>query len=345
MLKKTAFAPGKTNITYGTDQNNIAENGHPLNVFGVEQSFSFPTLYSAENKTKQIEIAVAETNLKILKNEVIQNVSGAFFYYQLLLNKRKINITLDSLYSELLVSTEKRAEKGDVSHLEALNIKAKKNQVSILLNSLNTDIGSALEKLKLIMNYEPKFMVSENIELLNSANFVPDSLPVFQLLKLENDYYSSLIRVSKNKTLPDFSVNYFLGSNKFENSKYYHGFQVGVAVPLFFGSDKGRTQAARISENSQILISENEAKLVTNRLNELTNEQLKYRALIDNYNSSGKNLYDEIMRTALKSYKAGEIDFYRFVNSYETAVQIQLEYIENCFNYNVSTSRINYFSK
>ena len=344
MLKKTAFAPGKTNFMYGTDQNNIAENGHPLNVWGVEQSFSFPTLYSAESKSKQIEIAIAETRLKIQKNEVARQVSLAFLNYQLLLNKQKLNKTLDSLYSDLLVSSIKRAEKGDVSRLEVLNMQAKKSQITVQSGSLNHDLENAQKKLKVLMNFEPGFSISENIELLPEIVQVPDSLPVFQLLKLENDYSNSLIRVSKNKSLPDFSVNYFLGSNKFENSKYYHGFQVGVAVPLFFGSERGRTQAAEISGNSQTLISENEANLVKTRLNGLMNEQLKYKALLDNYNSTGKMLYDEIMRTALKSYQIGEIDFYRFVNSYETALQIQLEYLENCCNYNVTVSEIIYFS-
>ena len=345
MLKKTAFAPGKTNLTYGKDQNNIAENSYPLNVFGIEQNFSFPTLYSAESKSKQIEILIAETRLNIQKNECKKNVSTAYFNCQMLINKRDIFKTLDSLFTELLVNSEKREASGDVSQLEVLNIKAKKNQVSILLNALNVDIDNALRKLKLIMNYDENFAVSGVLELLPSVNLSADSLPVFQLLKFENDWYNSLIQVSKNKTLPDFSLNYFLGSNKFENSKYYHGFQVGVAVPLFFGSDRGRTQAAEIQSNSQFLISENEMYMIKNRLTELFNEQLKYKALLDNYNSSGKLLHDEIMRAALKSYQIGEINFYQFVSSFETAVQIQIEYFENVFGYNVSTSEILFFSK
>jgi heavy metal efflux system protein len=345
MLKKTAFAPGKTNLTYGTDQNNIAENGYPLNVFGIEQNISFPTLYSAESKSKQIEISMAESRLNIQKNEIRKNVSTSFFNYQMLLNKRDIYITLDSLFTQLLANSEKRQHRGDVSQLEVLNIKAKKNQVSILLNAINVEIENAHKKLMVIMNYETGFTVSGVLEILPTLTVAPDSLPVFQLLKLENDWYNSLIQVSKNKTLPDFSLNYFLGSNKHENSKYYHGFQVGVAVPLFFGSDRGRTQAAEISSNSQLLISENEMALTKNRLNELINEQLKFKALLDNYNDSGKLLHDEIMRTALKTYQIGEINFYQFVSSYETAIQIQIEYLENVFGYNVSTSEIMYFSK
>ena len=96
---------------------------------------------------------------------------------------------------------------------------------------------------------------------------------------------------------------------------------------------------------SQNLFSQNEMKLIKNRLNELINQQLKYKALLDNYNASGKLLHDEIMRAALKSYQLGEINFYQFVSSFETAVQIQLEYFENVNGYNVSTSEIIYFSK
>jgi len=345
MLKKTAFAPGKTNLTYGTDQNNIAENGHPLNVFGIEQNLSFPTLYSAESKSKQIEISMSESRLNIQKNECAKNVANAFFNLQMLVNKREVSKMLDSLFTQLLIVSEKREGKGDISHLEVLNIKAKKNQLSIVLSALDADIQNAFKKLKVIMNSDSDFEISEYAEMLPEISVIPDSLPVYQLLKLENDYYNSLIQVSKNKTLPDFSLNYFLGSNRYENSKYYHGFQVGVAVPLFFGSDKGRTQAAKISGEAQFLLSQNELNLIKNRLNELINQQLKYKILLNNYNTSGKQLYDEITRTAIKSYQLGEISFYQFVNSYETAVQIQIEYLENLFGYNVATSEIMYFSK
>ncbi len=345
MLKKTAFSPGKTNITYGYDQNNIAENGYPISVWGIQQNFSFPALYSSAGKSKKIDISIAEMNLKIQKNECAKNVANAFFSYQLYVNKRDIYTKLDSLFTVLQANSEKRAALGDINNLEVLNIKAKKNQVSILLSALNIDVGNAYKKLKVIMNYETDFTVSGKPELLPSNTFNPDSLPVFQLLQLENEYYSSLIKVSKNQTLPDFSLNYFLGTNHYENSKYYQGFQVGVGIPLFFGSDRGRTHAAQFMSDSQNLKSQNEMNMIKNRLNELINQQLKYKALLGNYYSSGKVLHDEIMRTALKSFQIGEINFFQFVSSYETALQIQTEFYENVYGYNVSTSELIYFSK
>ena len=40
----TAFDFEKTSVYYGYDENNVAPNDEALRVFGVEQTFSFPTV-------------------------------------------------------------------------------------------------------------------------------------------------------------------------------------------------------------------------------------------------------------------------------------------------------------
>jgi len=345
VLKRTAFSPDKTIVSYGTDQNNVAENGYPLKVWGLEQSFRFPTLYMAEGKARQIEVSIAEINLTIQTNELLKLVAHTYFNYQLMLNKRKIYQALDSLYTVLLSKYEKREAKGDLSRLELLNIKAKKNQVIIPLNTLEIEIQNIHKKLKNLMNYEHEFSIPSGFELLPTFNLASDSLPYLKLLEYESNYRKSLIRIEKNKSLPDFSINYFLGSNRNENAAYYHGFEIGIALPLFYGSSKAKVKAAQFSSDAQNLIIENEKCLLSNKIEQLLNEQLKYKILLDNYNLSGKILQEELMRTALKSYELGEINFYQFVNSYESAFFIHLEYFENVYQYNVASSQIMFFSK
>ena len=177
------------------------------------------------------------------------------------MNKQKLYHKLDSLYSVLLVNSEKRAVRGDVSQLEVMNIKAKKNQTTIQLNALKVDAANAYKRLKILMNHEVDFSVPSNIEPLAEINEIPNSLPVFDVLRNESEYYNSLVRIEKNRMLPDFSVNYFLGSNQYQNSKYYHGFQVGVALPLFYGSSSAKINAAKLSANAKQLSSENEINL------------------------------------------------------------------------------------
>ena len=49
----SAFNLDKTQVYYGYDQNNIAENGLPLKVFGLSQSLQFPTIYGAQRKVEK----------------------------------------------------------------------------------------------------------------------------------------------------------------------------------------------------------------------------------------------------------------------------------------------------
>lgn len=344
-LRRTAFSPGKTTIGYGTDQNNIAENGYPLNVWGIEQSFDFPTLYSAESNAMKIQVKIAEAKLNNQKNALKKNVSFAFFDYQYLLNKEQLYSTLDSMYSVLLANAERRGQKGDVTRLEIMNIKAKKNQIAIQLNAIKVDAENASQRLKVLMNYSGDFSVSSTIAPLPEINELPVSLPVFEVLQNESEYASSLIRIEKNRVLPDFSLNYFLGTNQFQDSKYYHGFQVGVALPLFYGSSKARIDMSKLSANAKQLSAENETALLKNELNQLLSEQFKYKALLENFKTSGEPLMNAIMETAIKSYEFGEINYFQFVSSYETAIQLQLEQLENVLNYNKAISEIRYFSK
>ena len=75
---------------------------------------------------------------------------------------------------------------------------------------------------------------------------------------------------------------------------------------------------------------------MTNKLDAYKREAKKYREGIDFFNSSGKSLYDEIIRTAIKSYQLGEIDLVRFTGSFENAVQIMISYLDNVLGYNVN---------
>jgi cobalt-zinc-cadmium resistance protein CzcA len=51
------------------------------------------------------------------------------------------------------------------------------------------------------------------------------------------------------------------------------------------------------------------------------------------------------MRTAKLSFENGEIDFYKFATSTETALQIKLDYLNNLTNYNKVTLELIYLSK
>ncbi len=334
VLKRTAFSLDKTMLTYGSDENNMAENGYPLKVYGLEQNFNFPTQYLAELNAKKINIYKAETILRIEQQQLKKEVSICYYTIQKLLNKQLIYTSIDSLYSKLLYNAEIKHKKGDFSPLDFLNIKAKRQQASLNLKNIEYTIDKSFQHLRTLLNFNDEFTISTENEfaLLNEENI--ENNPSIQLLLLEDNYKRAVLRIERNKLLPDIAFNYFLGTNYAKNAKYYPGFQIGLSVPLFYGKNKGQIKSAKIAFNAQQLLTQNEISLLKTKLEGYKKNELKYKEIIAYYNNSGQELHKEILRTILTSFKRGEIDLFKFVYSYENAMQIKLDYLDNVLEYN-----------
>ena len=344
-LIPSAVALDKTIITYGSDENNIAENGHPLKVWGITQNFNFPTLYGAELKAKRLEHTIAETELAIQREDLIRQVSVNYIELQIMSEKWKILENLDSLYLNILRGATVRNSKGDMSNLDLLNIKAKQQQIKHQLYEVQYVIDNTFTKLKSLMGYDSSFVVSQYIQVIDYSNRNVESTPFFLLLRNREALSSAIIGIEKNKFYPDISLNYFLGTNTFQDAEYYHGFEAGITIPIFFNAQKSKVKASKIANDATRYFSEYEIELLNVKQKELLNAHLKLKVLIDYYNTSGSKLYDEIMRTAWLSFENGEIDFFRFATSTETAFQIKLDYLNNLMNYTNVTLELNYLTK
>jgi cobalt-zinc-cadmium resistance protein CzcA len=344
-LIPSAIALDKTSFTYGTDQNNVAENNYPLKVWGVTQSFSFPTLYSAELKAKRIEHNIAETELRIQNENLIKEVSMNYIELQVLTEKLNIYQNIDSLYLKIIRGATLKNSKGEISNLDLLNIKAKQQQVKNQLNEINYGIKNTYSKLKTLMGYDSTFVVSKDIQVLEYANRNIDSSPYYLWLQNYEALSNANISIEKNKLLPDISFNYFLGTNFYDNAKYYHGFEAGVAIPIFYTAQKSKIKASKIAMNATKYISEYEVEVLKDKQNELLNSYIKLKEQLNYYNVDGSKLYEEIIRTATLSYENGEIDFLKFATITETALQIKLDYLDNLMNFTNVTLELNYLSK
>ncbi|MBN2631969.1 MAG: CusA/CzcA family heavy metal efflux RND transporter [Bacteroidales bacterium] len=343
-LKPTAFNPDKTQLTYGYDQNNIAPGGYPLKIWGIAQDLSFPTLYSAEKNARMIEVVRAELMLESRIMSLKKQVSLSYYTIQNLQAKELILKRIDSLYTDLLKNAESKYARGDYSQLDFLNIQARRQKVKLDLDHIRYNIKAQYKKMHTLMNYDDNFLVGGELDIIIQNETDIESFPATKLLRLQNNYSEAMLRIERNKLLPDFSLNYFTGTNEYENSKYYNGFQISLGIPIFFRSQKSKIQSSKISLNIQQIMIEYEIRVLKNKIDSLSTEQERLSEGIQYYHTTGKKLYDEIIRAALTSYKKGEIDLFKFTNSFENAVTIESTYLDNVLQYNASILEQMYFS-
>lgn len=155
-------------------------------------------------------------------------------------------------------------------------------------------------------------------------------------------YENALLSVEKNLWLPNINVEVFNGTNRYANAKSYWGWQVGVAIPLFFGEQRARVASQKYSVMMADYSKQQYQFRYSSTNEQLRNELIKYRQNIDYYQTSGKKISDELIKFATSSYEVGEIDFFRYIQSLENATQLRLDYLDNLAKYNETVISLNY---
>jgi cobalt-zinc-cadmium resistance protein CzcA len=135
----------------------------------------------------------------------------------------------------------------------------------------------------------------------------------------------------------DITRSYFPGTRS-------GGFEVGLAIPLFFNGQQGRVQAAKISR----VVSETELQNATNILKATYNQQVKQlqklQKTLSYFETSGLQQADELLSISEFAYSKGEIGYVEFIQNTSQAVQSKLLYIETVNNYNQTIINIDYLT-
>ena len=337
----SAFNFDKTNVYYSYDESNLAVNNIPLKVFGVSQNFKFPTIYFADKKVNEAKYTLENSNFEIKTHQLTGQVYANYYELNYVQNKAETYKYLDSLYQDFAKKAERRFELGETNYLEMLTAKSKQKQLQTLYKQAQQDVIFRTEKLKKVVQVDTISIENKPLEKLDLQTISVENN--IGLLSFENSkaFYKAVTNKAQQSLLPDLSAEYFQGTNSGLNETI-RGYQFGVKIPLLFGGQRSKIKASKITED---LIVEQQLDYKT-RLNaehqSLLAKLQQYDEAIIYFETQGKSLSEEIIKTANRTFKEGEIDFFQYIQSLETAKEIQLEYLEHLNAYNQTIITINY---
>ncbi|MFN8255837.1 MAG: CusA/CzcA family heavy metal efflux RND transporter [Bacteroidales bacterium] len=340
-----AFNIDKTNIYYSRDENNIAENGYPLDVFGVAQNFNFPSVYFSQRKINRKTVGIEEFNYEKQKLILSKNVSLSYIELIYLFNKQNLYNRIDSLYTNFDKQNEIRLKHGEISYLESLNTKAKKQQIKLQAEEIKSNIEIAYQKLNSLIQSDSLYSVGfTELTELEPMPVNIENEPGLQIMK-ENIFISTeLAKLEKQKYLPDINIGIFNGSNKQSGSRNYTGYEFGIGIPLFFGDQKAKVKQSKIGMSIAENQFDNYTRQINNKVFELNARLIRYKKLIDDYNQNNNQLSNEILKSAEVSFRIGEINFYQYIQSIENATEIKINYLDNLYQYNSIVLELNYLT-
>lgn len=344
VLINSAFSFDKTYVYYDFDENNLAENNKPLEIFGIQQDFRFPTVYFSEKKVNQARYNMASSSYDIQKKAVKRKITAAYYEYQITKEKEQVYKRLDSLYTNFSKIAARRFELGETNYLEKITAASKQKQINLKYTAAQKEVTLAYSNVLKIVQVDEAIAIASEPAI---------KIPI-QVLSIDGSaeitYYenrTSLLqaerRFEKQKLLPDISLNYFQGTNSELKGSLY-GYQLGLKIPVFFGGQSSRIKASKIAVN--VAESEyNEYKIQLNaKFNALKLALSQHQNALYYYENEGATLSEEILKTAQGSFKNGEIDFYQYIQSLESAYDIKLNYLDKLNAYNQTVIAINYLT-
>ncbi|WP_458628531.1 CusA/CzcA family heavy metal efflux RND transporter [Winogradskyella sp. PC D3.3] len=337
----SAFSFDKTGLYYNYDQNNLAINNEPLKVFGIAQDFKFPTVYFADKRANKALIHLEESKYNIQFQQVKKRVYSS--YYQLRYAKQRAETYrfLDSLYQDFAQKSERRFELGETNYLETITAQSKQKQLQTLYKQALQDVAFSKEQLKAIVQVDSIAIIDQDLEkLVIDRPSLTNNSGLLYFEHAEN-YQDALYKSEKQSLLPDLSFEYFQGTNSQLNDQL-RGYQFGIKIPLLFFGNSSKIKASKIAKEIITEQKQDYKVQLSSEYQSLLTTLNKYEEAINYYDTQGKRLKNEIIKTANRTFKEGEIDFFQYIQSIETAKDIELSYLDNLNAYNQTVININH---
>ncbi|MCI2228866.1 CusA/CzcA family heavy metal efflux RND transporter [Polaribacter sp. MSW13] len=343
-LINSALLFDKTHLYYEFNENNLAPNNLPLKVFGIQQDIRFPTIYFSEKKLYRSRFQLDSINYEIQKKSLKRRLTTSYYQYQINIKKEELFKTIDSLYQNFAQTATRRFELGETNYLEKITAASKQQQIHLKYTQAQQNVSLAYKDL--IQIVQPKDSIIIENEPIVKAPLTTLDIENTSEIKYHQkrvSLFDAQGNFEKQQLLPDISFTYFQGSNSLLNENL-NGYQIGLKIPILFGGKSAKVKASKIAKET----AKQEFKEYSIRLSTKYNSlKLKLKQLEENvsyYEKNGKQLSEEILRTANGSFKNGEINFYQYIQSLESVYSIKLDYLDKLSEYNLTVIALNYLT-
>ena len=342
-LTGSAWNLEKTQVYHAQDQNDIAENGVFNRVWGVRQRFEMPTVYSTSKNLLQSGQSQEEARLQLDIQALKKEVSLAFVTAQYWMELEKNYGYLDNLYAAFSVAAKRRLETGEASLLEKLTAESKQKEIGLRSSEAKSEKSNALMRLSSLLGMEEEIQISSTPVVLNSG--IPQDLHPgiswYEASKMQARYQT---QVEQQYLLPDVNMNLFRGTNLAAGSKIYPGFEVGVGIPLFFGSQAAKIRAGKLVQQQVNLEADNFQMRLDNQVAVLQMKLAQQSQVINYFEQEGMRLANQLQAQATRSFSEGEIDFLQYVQLIENSRSLRIQYLEAKRDYLINQLELIYLN-
>lgn len=351
-LRGTAWEMDRTSVTLSQDP---TSGGSPDNSLTLSQTFDFPTVYTARRRTLKAGAEVARSERNLSRKQLTADITNAYNNMVYAMERKRILTSQDSILRDYLRIATIRYEAGEARQLERLTASRMLSENAMEIENVDAEYAALCHTMRQLLNTDADIQPATS-ELTPVAYDAAAELNYDA--SSEGDYWQKQVEradkaVSEAKSgyLPNLSLGlrtqlvlkgwnpYGVERNLFEKGNFM-GFEVGLGLPLFFGSTRAKVKAARQERDIATLAAMQQRQRRQSEFDIQKASLLAAKKRMDYYRTNGLAEAGEMKRIAKVSYENGDITYVEYTQSLLDAVATQLKYAEAVNSYNQAATAL-----
>jgi cobalt-zinc-cadmium resistance protein CzcA len=355
-MKKASVDLPKTEVSLMYGQ----YNGYPTNDNNITITQSIPFFaLGSQAKLSRSQIAASELGKAVAENELVYQVKQTYYQLAHSYSLRDLLLQQDSIFEGFYRAASARYKAGETNLLEQTTAEAQRNEAKNRVRQIDSDIVSLKAHLRALLNTDNLPDIRDKslteIELnasLDTGAFATNPSLAFSRQQIE--VANAQKKVQAARGAPDFLVGYFnqtlIGVIDNEtgavstSSDRFTGFQVGVAIPLWFGPHQGRTRAAEFTKRAAESSYTSTQKAMAGQLQQAIQLYEKNKTSLIYYRETGLPNASLILKQSQAAFRNGEIGYAEYLLGLRNANAIRENYLRTLNDYNQSIIFIEFLS-
>lgn len=334
-LQYLGYNPGKTEVSY-VGAGLFRDNPNLMNEIAIGQNFPSPSVVKSQNAWNRELTSSAEISYKEAVAAFTKDIRKLYIQLQFTKAIRNLHDSMYQEYTKFYKIADSRAQYGEGSRLEKLLLQVLANECKLLLEQNEIEIEELEQNLQLLIGETSGVTSQGPFEPLNISEIANQrNLRVIQA-EAQKSILQQKVKMLEAELKPTYRVSY--GLQHYLEGGWLHGFQAGVALPLF-------SKNSRVGINAQLQkvgIADSRIELAQltfdKQKREILSKMERHEKGFLFYQKQANEVVFELQSIAQKQYEAGQIDYIELLPAVELQIQTQKAYYQQVLQYNFAAA-------
>lgn len=324
-LSKSVSALGDMELSGGGEE--IGHNNDAVYTLARLRQNIDPFGAAGTRRRLKAQASVAEAETAVVKRDLARQVCADFINDYAARLRYENMLRMDSLYADFSKVAKLRYETQAVALLEYQTALNKSQQVSLALAEARKDLNTAHLNLSRWLSADTLFAAEAPDDSPLATTQLPQGEhPNVALGRQVVSLSQAAVAEAKSQRLPKLFVE--AGMQRIGSRNGYYAWQVGLSIPIAFGSTRAAVRAAQLSTERAMAEAEATTRNLANKKATLQAEYDKCRESVAYYQSHALPLAREQQRMAAVSYREGSIGYLDFIQSMNDALTTEMNYVD-----------------